>query len=436
MRPPEPKIGAARRAIMKAAAAVAASTSFGPAASASVDAGGDIVLPLMCMGSSFCTEYYVDGRRFRAVVDTGSPFLLVDGSGTATRERWGSFGGEDSPLSVPLGDVTTEGFGGQNVDVEWRRYAREDSNSHQHACSHRPALLLACFCRSGSLRLAGYDTPHQTYMALPDRVNGARAGAWTLPGSKGDALFEPINFGVVRGYQGLGGGGAIYLGLVKDRQPSRTRPTFLEQTNIQSLRLDFVARTLTLARRPLLGRRADAIPLVDLRPLGAPVASYAVRVQSLSANGKQLPLTRPVVAILDTGTTGMVIDDSLYDSDEFPLPGNAVRSVDVEVVTEGGRSLTLSAARPRRIVDEVLGTSSGGGRGGGGGATPGRPPPAEDFQFIVTPIGLNWFKRPMGVTPGEESPHVIWLGLAFLRKLQLTIDTDEMRAKVVQVYEA
>ena len=68
----------------------------------------------------FCTEYYIDGNRFRAVVDTGSPFLLVDGSQTSTYERWGRFA-EDSPLSVPLGDVSNEGFGGQDVDVEWRR---------------------------------------------------------------------------------------------------------------------------------------------------------------------------------------------------------------------------------------------------------------------------------------------------------------------------
>ena len=150
---------------------------------------------------------------------------------------------------------------------------------------------------------------------------------WTSP-SRRDTLFEPINFGVVRNYVGRGGGGAIYLGLVKDRSSKRTRPTFLEQTDIQSLKFDFVGRTLTLARRPLLRGAADAVPLVDLRPLGAPVASYAVRVERLIANGQELPLTRPTLAVIDTGTTGLVISDSLYESDEFPLPGAAVRALD------------------------------------------------------------------------------------------------------------
>lgn len=38
------------------------------------------VLPMQRCGGAFCVEYMVDGSRLRAVVDTGSPFLLVDGS--------------------------------------------------------------------------------------------------------------------------------------------------------------------------------------------------------------------------------------------------------------------------------------------------------------------------------------------------------------------
>ena len=71
---------------------------------------------------------------------------------------------------------------------------------------------------------------------------------------------------------GLKGTQAIYLGLVKERQ-ARIRPTFLEQTDIKAMRFDFVDNELTLARRPLIG--SDAVPLVDLRELGAPVAQSA-----------------------------------------------------------------------------------------------------------------------------------------------------------------
>ena len=154
--------------------------------------------------TAFCTEYYIDGQRFRAVVDTGSPFLMVDGSPTASNERWGRFLNDEQ--SVPLNDMSGEMYGGQDVDVEWRR---------------------------GSLRLAGYANAKQQARLLVDRIRGARSGPWTTP-KNGDALYEPINFGVVRTYQGRGGGGAIYLGLAKDRQPNRIRPTFLEQTDVRA----------------------------------------------------------------------------------------------------------------------------------------------------------------------------------------------------------
>lgn len=356
-----------------------------------------VTLPLYSMGSAFCTEYYVDGKRFRGVVDTGSPFLLVDGSITSSFERWGRFAGDDAPLSVPLGDVSGEMYGGQDVDVEWRR---------------------------GSLRLAGYASERDQTSSLRDREAGARSGSWTRPG-RFDALFEPINFGVVRRYEGRGGGGAIYLGLAKERQPGRTRPTFLEQTDIQSLQFDFVRRTLVLANRPLLSAKRDAIPLVDLRPVGAPVAAYAIKVHRLIANGRPLPLAREALAVVDTGTTGLVIGDSLYDSDEMPLPGAAVRRFEVEVLTESGRVVTLSAARrPRARAGAVDGVTA--------------PGSAESFPLITTPVSLEgWFARRS--SSAEPPPHVLFLGLAFLSNLRLTIDADAGRlaAQVVgEVREA
>lgn len=354
--------------------------------------------------SQFCTEYYIDGQRFRAVADTGSPFLLCDGSATASRERWGRFvAGSDDALTL---DASEEGYGGQTVGVEWRR---------------------------GQLRLAGYQSPWAFLngKALLDRMNGVRSGSWTSP-SRSDARFEPINYGVVRSYQGLGGAGAVYLGLVKNRMP-RVRPTFLEQTDIQSLRFDFVGRTMTLARKPLLKPTDDAVPLVDLRPLGAPVANYAVRVHRLIANGAVVPLDRECVAIVDTGTTGMVVSDTLLDTDAMPLPGAAVRNVQVEVLTERGRVVTLSAARPRRSLEDIEREQE-----------PYSPPRVENFPLIVVPVSLRWFDnqerliaakeaRGESVSDSERIPHVLFLGLAFLSKLQLTIDADDMRMSVVDV---
>ena len=144
----------------------------------------------------------MDQQRFRAVIDTGSPFLLVDGFSTCSRERWGCYRDDGG---VKLGDYSTEQYGGQDIDVEWRR---------------------------GSLQLAGYKSDRDATNNLGFRRLGARAGFWTSPDSSALALIEPINFGVIRGYTGRGGSGAVYLGLAKARLP-RIRPTFLEQTQFE-----------------------------------------------------------------------------------------------------------------------------------------------------------------------------------------------------------
>mmetsp|Transcript_12236 Transcript_12236/g.39173 ORF Transcript_12236/g.39173 Transcript_12236/m.39173 type:complete len:277 (+) Transcript_12236:226-1056(+) len=232
-------------------------------------------------------SYSVEGQRFRAVLDTGSPFLLVPGRLPASGcdDRWGCYA--DSTASVALGDATTEGFGGQDVGVEWRR---------------------------GRLDF-------------------------------GDFSFSPINFGVVTSSVRKGGTSAIYLGLVRDRVP-RVRPTLLEQTDIESFQFDFPRRRLTLARRPLL-RQRDAIPLVDLRPLGAPVAQYACRVERLLVNRAEVPLSRPAVAVLDTGTTGLVLSDSLYQSDEERESGRESKSERREGETRTSKVPRPSAAARR-----------------------------------------------------------------------------------------
>jgi hypothetical protein len=254
------------------------------------------VLPLRPTKGAFVAEYYVDGQRFRAVVDTGSPFLLVDGSCGGSNGGWGCYTygsfGATTPASGSLDDVSEEGYGGQDVGVEWRR-----------GIVRFPSLSAA----PGAPSASAWQQPASSVSLSPS----AAAGSTQL----GDLSFEPVTFGVVRSYKGKGGSGAIYLGLVKDRQP-RIRPSLLEQTDVQSLRFDFkgtppfssfstssplpptgpskemidgYGRSLTLSRRPLIPPPPPlpspsssrgigivvppVVPLVDLRPLGAPLAS-------------------------------------------------------------------------------------------------------------------------------------------------------------------
>lgn len=355
-----------------------------------------VVLKLQRCGSALCAEYAVEGQRFRAVVDTGSPFLLVASGPFCNKRdaaRWGCFSQAAAGDSIDMQDSSQEGFGGQIFGVQWRR---------------------------GEVTLGGLSSAPRT-----------RPNPTAL-------TYSPVNFGVVLDSVGLKGTQAIYLGLVKERQ-ARIRPTFLEQTDIKAMRFDFVDNELTLARRPLIG--SDAVPLVDLRELGAPVAQYGCRVERLVVNGKPVELQRPCIAILDTGTTGLVISDSLYDTDELPLPGAAIREVEVETRTERGRAVSFFASRRRQ-----------------------REKGDDEYPLICTSEHLEWFdsdaeamersaqgkarrrlergeaasggegvgsqRRALlssSVSEEERKPHVLFLGLAFLDGMQLTIDLDERR---------
>lgn len=202
-----------RRLVLRSA--LAASLSIGgtrllPAAAVSAAAPAEelpAVVPLFLCGGAYCTGYQIDGQRFRAVLDTGSPFLLVDGLCDANEQSpWGCYRGQARPSS--LGD-TDELYGGQDVGVQWKR---------------------------GTLAFDQLRVDEQLRLT---------------------AAVDDVVFGVVRDYVGKGGGGAVFLGLCKQRLP-RIRPTLLEQTDIAALRFDFLKRRMELSRSALIGRE-DAV---------------------------------------------------------------------------------------------------------------------------------------------------------------------------------
>lgn len=306
------------------------------------------LLPLQSVAGGLACTYSVDGAPFRGIVDTGSPFLLVDGT-CASGGRWGCYppGGLSAARGHQgsLDDASIENFAGQVTRVEWRR-------------------------------------------GLVD------------VGGRGRLRVEPAVFGALRDFRGRGGAGGVYLGLVKHRS-ARVRPTFLEQVGAEALRFDLRdarRRTLEIATRgPLISAGDDAVPMVDLRPLGAPIEPYAVAVAGLSVNGVRVALDRPTVAVVDTGTTGLTIADTLLGSPALPVAGAAVRTAEVIVATERGKRLALAATA----------------RAG------------AEFPLITTPCALPWFA-------GRESsaPHVLFLGLAFLATTRLTIDVETRRLRL------
>ena len=256
--------------------ALCALPAFQPLASRAIDDAPaallpPAVVPLELCGGAYCVNYTIDRQLFRAVVDTGSPFVLVDGTcteeldGPRAKTLWGCYRGTGRPSGLA---PTDELFGGMDVGTEWKR---------------------------GEL-------------ALGAAVRPTREG-WVTDGPSLVATVPDATFGIVRSTVDKGGG-AVFLGLAKRRLP-RIRPSFLEQTNVAALRFDFIRKTLELSQAPLVPRSADAVRTIDLRPRGAPVATYAAKVQRLYVNGQEVVLDRPVVAVIDTGTTGVSVGDGL-----------------------------------------------------------------------------------------------------------------------------
>lgn len=125
------------------------------------------------------------------------------------------------------------------------------------------------------------------------------------------------------------------------------------------------------------------------------------------------------------------------NTDEFPLPGAAVRNVAVEVLTERGKVVTFGARRQRRSVEEALRTADK--VPGDASSDVADAPLVAPFNFIVTPTSLRWDQnRGARTTPksSEQSPHVLFLGLVFFSKQVVTIDIDDMRLSASKGVEA
>ena len=391
----------ARQQLLRAvAAAISLASPALPAAAISLasptlPAAADVLsptvstLPLSLCGGAYCVSYTVDGQSFRAVVDTGSPFVLVDGTCDANGSgQWGCYRGRGGPSGLP---DTDELFGGEDVGVQWN--------------------------------LGRFELANTTGLAV-----------------------QKMNFGVVRSYVGKGGGGAVFLGFAKRRLP-RIRPTLLEQMDVAGLRFDFLGRKMSLSRASLIPRDEDAVPILDLRPRGAPVANYAARISRLVINGQVIKLDRPAVAVIDSGTTGVSVSDSLLESGLLPAQWREAR---IELETEKGDTTVIEASVKRRRKPLP-------------GVRPVDPSAEEfdEFPLIVSPVHVPWFEpgfgdsecadgqpfqcngRPVGRRQSVleawqlrrdglgEAPHVLFVGLAFLWQRTITIDIVDGRMTIV-----
>ena len=83
-------------------------------------------LPLSLCGGAYCVRYELDGQPFRAVVDTGSPFLLVDGSSC----RGGGLAAQEDPRANAAAALSQARWGCYQVCV----CVRADSSVYSSVC--------------------------------------------------------------------------------------------------------------------------------------------------------------------------------------------------------------------------------------------------------------------------------------------------------------
>ncbi|KAL7504317.1 hypothetical protein ACHAXN_001992 [Cyclotella atomus] len=318
--------------------------------------------------SAYIIEYTVGERRskFGAIVDTGSPFLVVPRTDTCRPDYpWGCYRPEESREAVGL-KPTRERFDGNEGWVEWREG-------------------LFSFLPEGS------NTIINTELA-------ASSLALLFPHS------SSMTFGVISETL-MDGPGGIFLGLVKNTD-SWIRPSFLGQSQRS------ITPSLTLFGTPQemmstdstkasynysasLGP-SDYIPLTTElnKRYGDPTIHYVAVASSIKVNGFTLASSSRkdgrLFVIFDTGCSGMTISPDLFD-DQYSLARsqrakNVWDTVEVEFKTNSGETVTLNAKRP-----------------------------------ITTPLASD---RPWGQ---KLDGHLIVLGLAFLDNLKMTIDADNSK---------
>lgn len=330
----------------------------------------------------FGSKTYIPKKIFKVIVDTGSPYLVLDGMEYASFLEEADKSREE-PIStifflealtslfegnIPysLGESrygpTEEIYGSQKGMIEWKETFIQVRDNH---------------------------LSRNTVVGLLDK----------------DLMREA--------------GGSL-LGLVKrsniQSEKIQLRPTFLEQQKtgeeITSFRIDSPNGLLTMTSGSSLisndAKSSDVIPLVDLRPIGDFVEHYACLVEEFRLDGDVFtpanlfrrsngPM-RKIVGVFDSGLTGCLFTQPLWDMlQQRGINLRDVSSIDVGVQTEDSRKgiPTIFHFKSEEKMNPY---------------------------FNLSPISLDWFDDE------DTCPHVIVFGQTFLAQGSLTIDIDERRA--------
>ncbi len=371
---------------------------------------------------AYTIPYRIGNSTFGAIIDTGSPFLLVPAPsehGTCRPDyQWGCLHPADGRVTSNGLRPTTERFDGSEGRVDWMEGSfsfvlENDDYNYAGAAEQEDAP-------------APIASPIRSYSSPRENAKTSMQQQSTLfPRSSN------MTFGIVSESL-MDGPGGIFMGLVKYATNDYIRPSFLGQSDVSGFSIDLRDRrckdgnitkekTLTLYGPPMaasdssttVGMRTqsdltgalrmalpppqNAIPLVrDLNiKYGDPTVHYVGVASKIRINGSDLippSMTRRkkrVYCIFDTGCSGMSVSPSLFDSRYDAARANKEKSlwgtVEIEFQSVSGRIVTLTAKRP-----------------------------------ITTPLGNN--ERPWGKSLDGDG--IIVLGLAFLDGTRMVVDID------------
>lgn len=333
---------------------------------------GYVRIPLIYKNDAYQISYRISGILFNAIVDTGSPFLMIPGGSCAriSRYKWGGCYNDmitlydENSNMIPNLEPTYEYFDGVEGNVQWRIGSFYFENA------------------TGTILVPNNPSSY-------------------------DANDNKLIFGVASDTL-MAGPGGIFLGLVRDTD-QRIRPSFLGQTNVKAFQLDFISNpcTLTLSTKSLLSNSIlptinSYIPLVnDLKQFGDPARHYTAKVSNITVNGHLLATStkkQPIYAIFDTGVTGMVISRDLYDRRYSRAVENREKSF-WGFVELSFQTTSISNGKVDRDNNVTMFAN----------------------KPVTTPLGpSSW-----SATKKHREPYVIVVGLSFLNNTVVTIDIDD-----------
>lgn len=347
-------------------------SSIVPLSQSSEEEREKISIALEFYDEAYVLYYRIGGDLFRAIVDTGSPFLMIPGScSKEAKSKYGCYKPTSSNASSY--ENTYEVFDGFEGEVEWR------------------------------------SSPYFNFVNVTTTTKTMKDSSQNY--SK-VMYYDEMIFGVSDALMGIGGPGGVFFGLVK-QVDDWIRPSFLSQTNVQSFQIDLSPstsqKTLTLSTVPLIpssDNRKNYIPLNNdlYKRYNGPTNHYTAIAKSIIVNDNNIlktsSKTEPIYVIFDTGVSGMVISQDLLEERYIAARKNRERSLWGKVDISFATSVPSSSSKFMKSAATKTTT-----------LTANKP--------LTTPlIGGPW-KNLKG--------YIIVIGLAFLDGHKMTVDINNER---------